>query len=33
LSRSLDGAVADTLSAINAASAYLPVGLPYPPQI
>jgi HAE1 family hydrophobic/amphiphilic exporter-1 len=33
LSRPLDGAVADTLSAINAASAYLPTGLPYPPTI
>ena len=33
LSRPIDGAVSDTLSAINAASAYLPVGLPYPPQI
>ena len=33
LSRPIDGAVSDTLSAINAASAFLPVGLPYPPQI
>jgi hydrophobe/amphiphile efflux-1 (HAE1) family protein len=33
LSRPIDGAVSDTLSAINAATAYLPVGLPYPPQI
>ncbi|SEF10252.1 hydrophobic/amphiphilic exporter-1, HAE1 family [Rhizobiales bacterium GAS191] len=33
LSRPIDGAVADTLSAINAASAYLPAGLPYPPTI
>jgi hydrophobe/amphiphile efflux-1 (HAE1) family protein len=33
LSRPIDGAVADTLSAINAASAYLPTGLPYPPTI
>jgi HAE1 family hydrophobic/amphiphilic exporter-1 len=33
LSRQIDGAVSDTLSAINAANAYLPVGLPYPPQI
>jgi hydrophobe/amphiphile efflux-1 (HAE1) family protein len=33
LSRPLDGAVSDTLSAINAASAYLPTGLPYPPTI
>jgi HAE1 family hydrophobic/amphiphilic exporter-1 len=33
LSRQIDGAVSDTLSAINAANAFLPVGLPYPPQI
>jgi len=33
LSRPIDGAVADTLSAINAATAYLPVGMPYPPLI
>ena len=33
LSRSLDGAVADTLSAINAATAQLPQNLPYPPTI
>jgi hydrophobe/amphiphile efflux-1 (HAE1) family protein len=33
LSRPIDGAVSDTLSAINAASAYLPAGLPYPPTI
>jgi HAE1 family hydrophobic/amphiphilic exporter-1 len=33
LSRGIDGCVSDTLSAINAASAYLPVGLPYPPTI
>jgi hydrophobe/amphiphile efflux-1 (HAE1) family protein len=33
LSRAIDGAVSDTLSAINAASAYLPAGLPYPPTI
>jgi hydrophobe/amphiphile efflux-1 (HAE1) family protein len=33
LSRQIDGAVSDTLSAINAANAYLPAGLPYPPQI
>ena len=33
LSRQIDGAVSDTLSAINAASAYLPVGMPYPPMI
>jgi hydrophobe/amphiphile efflux-1 (HAE1) family protein len=33
LSRQIDGAVTDTLSAINAANAYLPTGLPYPPLI
>src|SRR5712672_2348201 len=33
LSRGIDGCVSDTLSAINAASAYLPLGLPYPPTI
>jgi hydrophobe/amphiphile efflux-1 (HAE1) family protein len=33
LGRSIDGAATDTLSAINAASAQLPVGLPYPPTI
>ena len=33
LNRQIDGAVSDTLSAINAANAYLPAGLPYPPQI
>jgi multidrug efflux pump subunit AcrB len=33
LSRPIDGAVADTLSAINAAAAYLPKNLPYPPLI
>jgi hydrophobe/amphiphile efflux-1 (HAE1) family protein len=33
LSRQIDGAVSDTLSAINAASAYLPTGMPYPPTI
>jgi len=33
LNRPIDGAVSDTLSAINAATAYLPVGLPYPPII
>src|SRR5246500_5026529 len=33
LSRPIDGAVADTLSAINAAAAYLPTGMPYPPII
>jgi len=33
LSRAIDGAVSDTLSAINAASAQLPLNLPYPPTI
>src|SRR5213082_292440 len=33
LSRALDGCEADTLSAINAASPYLPAGIPYPPTI
>ena len=33
LKRQIDGAVSDTLSAINAANAYLPAGLPYPPLI
>src|SRR6201984_2715621 len=33
LSRQIDGAVSDTLSAINAATAYLPTGIPYPPTI
>jgi hydrophobe/amphiphile efflux-1 (HAE1) family protein len=33
LSRQIDGAVSDTLSAINAASAYLPLNMPYPPLI
>jgi HAE1 family hydrophobic/amphiphilic exporter-1 len=33
LNRPLDGAVSDTLSAINAASAFLPRDLPYPPVI
>ena len=33
LSRALDGCVSDTLSAINAASAYLPKTMPYPPTI
>ena len=33
LSRQIDGAVADTLSAINAAAAYLPLNMPYPPLI
>src|SRR5260370_1082233 len=33
LSRAIDGAVSDTLSAINAAAAQLPPGIPYPPTI
>jgi HAE1 family hydrophobic/amphiphilic exporter-1 len=33
LSRQIEGAVSDTLSAIQAASAYLPANLPYPPSI
>ncbi len=33
LNRKIDGAVSDTLSAINAATPYLPVGIPYPPTI
>ncbi|MGA2994827.1 efflux RND transporter permease subunit [Bradyrhizobium sp.] len=33
LSRQIDGAVSDTLSAINAATPYLPTGIPYPPII
>jgi HAE1 family hydrophobic/amphiphilic exporter-1 len=33
LNRSIGSAVSDTLSAINAASAYLPKNLPYPPLI
>src|SRR5207245_7343080 len=33
LSRGIAGCVADTLSAINAASSYLPPNLPYPPSI
>jgi hydrophobe/amphiphile efflux-1 (HAE1) family protein len=33
LNRKIDGAVSDTLSAINAASAYLPTGMPDPPTI
>src|SRR5437899_8933750 len=33
LSRAIDGTVSDTLSAINAATPYLPVGMPYPPTI
>jgi multidrug efflux pump subunit AcrB len=33
LSRNVDGAVSDTLSAIQTASAYLPKNIPYPPMI
>jgi multidrug efflux pump subunit AcrB len=33
LSRQIDGAVSDTLSAIQAATAYLPKNMPYPPSI
>jgi hydrophobe/amphiphile efflux-1 (HAE1) family protein len=33
LSRGIDGAVSDTLSAINAAQAQLPLNMPYPPTI
>jgi hydrophobe/amphiphile efflux-1 (HAE1) family protein len=33
LNRAIDGAVSDTLSAINAAAAQLPLNLPYPPTI
>jgi hydrophobe/amphiphile efflux-1 (HAE1) family protein len=33
LSRQIDGTVSDTLSAIQAATAYLPKNLPYPPEI
>jgi HAE1 family hydrophobic/amphiphilic exporter-1 len=33
LNRQIDGAVSDTLSAINAATPYLPTGMPYPPTI
>jgi multidrug efflux pump subunit AcrB len=33
LSRQIDGAATDTLSAINAASAQLPLNMPYPPTI
>ena len=33
LSRQIDGTVSDTLSAINAAAAYLPLNMPYPPLI
>jgi hydrophobe/amphiphile efflux-1 (HAE1) family protein len=33
LKRQIDGTVSDTLSAINAATPYLPIGIPYPPTI
>jgi hydrophobe/amphiphile efflux-1 (HAE1) family protein len=33
LSRQIDGCVSDALSAINAANAYLPPNIPYPPTI
>jgi hydrophobe/amphiphile efflux-1 (HAE1) family protein len=33
LSRQIDGCVSDALSAINAANAYLPPNMPYPPTI
>jgi hydrophobe/amphiphile efflux-1 (HAE1) family protein len=33
LNRNIDGAVSDTLSAIQSASAYLPKNIPYPPMI
>jgi hydrophobe/amphiphile efflux-1 (HAE1) family protein len=33
LNRQIDGTVSDTLSAINAATPYLPSGMPYPPTI
>jgi hydrophobe/amphiphile efflux-1 (HAE1) family protein len=33
LNRQIDGTVSDTLSAINAATPYLPIGMPYPPTI
>jgi HAE1 family hydrophobic/amphiphilic exporter-1 len=33
LSRSVDSAATDVLAAINAASPYLPIGIPYPPTI
>jgi hydrophobe/amphiphile efflux-1 (HAE1) family protein len=33
LNRNIDGAVSDTLSAIQTASAYLPANIPYPPMI
>src|SRR5256714_2745586 len=33
LNRQIDGTDSDTLSAINAATPYLPTGMPYPPTI
>jgi HAE1 family hydrophobic/amphiphilic exporter-1 len=33
LNRQIDGTVSDALSAINAATPYLPIGMPYPPTI
>src|SRR5215475_13240470 len=33
LARDIDGAATDVLSAINAATPYLPIGIPYPPTI
>src|ERR1700747_481809 len=33
MSRQIDGAVSDTLSAIQAATAYLPKNMPYPPSV
>jgi hydrophobe/amphiphile efflux-1 (HAE1) family protein len=33
LSRGIDGAATDVLSAINAATPFLPIGIPYPPTI
>src|SRR3954454_23271675 len=33
LSRTVDSAATDVLAAINAASPYLPIGMPYPPTI
>jgi len=33
LNRDVDGAATDVLAAINAASPYLPAGIPYPPTI
>ena len=33
LSRDIDSAATDVLAAINAATPYLPIGIPYPPTI